>query len=109
MLVRDLKKGMLLRFDPKVGVEFDERYCAFFKCGDDYLFFSRTGFVADMPLCLGPFVYMGHRYVYTNSQLSCGKWKKRKMIVREVLCDSSVCTIWGSDFRHLEPLDMLPV
>ena len=106
MLVRDLKKGMLLKFSPKVGSSIDELACGFYRCGDDYLFFSRTGYITNWPRCEGPFVYLGHRFaVHTpHTGDSYRPMHPKKTIVREVLFGGRVCTVWGYDFRHLEPI-----
>jgi len=112
MLVKDLKKGMLLKFSPNIGSDFDDRLCGFYRCGDDYLFFSRTGYISNWPKCEGPFVYLGKRYTYASvvdkfGDEHCKKKpnRRKKTLVREVLYGGKVCTVWGYDFKHLEPID----
>ena len=99
MLVRDLKKGMLLKFDPKLTCEFLET--SSFVVAGQYLFFSRMGIYEEERCREGPFLYLGHRYEKIQRS---GKKRPSRVLVREILCKGVICTIWGYDFRHLEPI-----
>ena len=99
MVVRDLKKGMVLKFSPKLRDDFLHT-CAFI-AADSYLFFTRMGIYETERCKKGPFLYLGHRYGKVKNKKT---GKNNRFIIREVMCEGRVYAIWGHDFKHLEPI-----